>query len=673
MVLRKDLEIQRGEFGLVRTCEEKGTIRLHARHGENLIPVRGLDFAQSARTMKYLVVQIKPECVTDTHFFLRLTGKDGRQLTLNTTLFPGVQATAVLQLQYMDASLHFPPLLPGTLKAHVNGDRMRMEEVVCAEIGLVLDFEEEGSFSISGLYLTDEMPAFPKGDDTTVDCLGQWKQKTWPWKTRSIEEMALRLQKEETSPETDMLPGRSVYGGDMSLRFEETGYFRVQKHNGRWYLVDPEGCAFFSSGVFGVYPGEPGWILGVENQFDELPDPEGPLAQAYERAGNLELYRRKFSGMFPDDTLLYAPATANLIRALGEDWYSRWARLTAARLKRWGINTLSMFSDPEFIRRSGMPYTIMLKHYPVTDRTIFREFPDVFSEEYEERCRVFARQLAPYAEDNRMIGYFLNNEPTWGMGMRDVNLGEKVLENGRGTATQRVLLEWLQGRYGDAQALSRAWGIQAETFDALCDGMYDISRRSGQAAADLMEFTNRMVERYAMLPSHATREAAPHHLNLGMRFAGAGMNNKSLMRTPKSFDVFSLNCYADTPLAPLETLGLDMPILVGEFHFGALDAGLPHPSLFRVKDQAQRGEAYERYMSQAAAHPCGVGAHYFAYNDQPLWGRYDGENYQFGLVDICNKPYQPFVDGIRRTNERIYRVMRGTEAPLAGNTKRFGE
>ena len=72
-----------------------------------------------------------------------------------------------------------------------------------------------------------------------------------------------------------------------------------------------------------------------------------------------------------------------------------------------------------------------------------------------------------------------------------------------------------------------------------------------------------------------------------------------------------------------------------------------------------------------AAHRLGVGSHYFAYNDQPPWGRYDGENYQFGLVDICQKPYETFTEAIRRTNEKIYDVMQGKIEPEGGETIRL--
>jgi len=179
-----------------------------------------------------------------------------------------------------------------------------------------------------------------------------------------------------------------------------------------------------------------------------------------------------------------------------------------------------------------------------------------------------------------------------------------------------------------------------------------------------------MIDRYAGLPAQYAREVAPRHLNLGMRFAH--VNHPGMLRAARHFDVFSLNCYAADPTEALLAVqkALDMPVLIGEFHFGALDAGLPAPSLFHVKDQKARGDAYARYLTRAAAQPCSVGAHYFAYNDQPLWGRYDGENYQFGFVDVCNRPYEPFGEGVRRANEEIYRVKEGLAAPEGGETQR---
>lgn len=213
--------------------------------------------------------------------------------------------------------------------------------------------------------------------------------------------------------------------------------------------------------------------------------------------------------MFPKDTLLYAPATANLIRAFGEEWYGRWCEMTARRLRAWGINTLSMFSDPEFIRRSKMPYVIMLRGYPATKRMIYRDFPDVYAEKYEEGCRRFAAQLTAYRDDPLLVGYFLNNEPAWGF-VEGISLAERVLENGQGTATLEALITFLRERYADdLSALNRAWRLELSDFETLKKGLFRAAERSPEARRDLDDFTNQMIDRYAGLPAQYARKAAP--------------------------------------------------------------------------------------------------------------------------------------------------------------------
>ena len=43
--------------------------------------------------------------------------------------------------------------------------------------------------------------------------------------------------------------GRDVYGGWNKLRFESTGFFRVDMRDGTWWIVTPQGNAFVSKGV----------------------------------------------------------------------------------------------------------------------------------------------------------------------------------------------------------------------------------------------------------------------------------------------------------------------------------------------------------------------------------------------------------------------------------------
>jgi hypothetical protein len=84
------------------------------------------------------------------------------------------------------------------------------------------------------------------------------------------------------------------------------------------------------------------------------------------------------------------------------------------------------------------------------------------------------------------------------------------------------------------------------------------------------------------------------------------------------------------------------PILIGEFSYRAADAGLPNtlPPFFPTfATQAERAHAAGTYLRRVLARPYVVGAHWFQYMDQPATGRFDGENQNFGLVQIIDDPW----------------------------------
>jgi hypothetical protein len=64
-----------------------------------------------------------------------------------------------------------------------------------------------------------------------------------------------------------------------------------------------------------------------------------------------------------------------------------------------------------------------------------------------------------------------------------------------------------------------------------------------------------------------------------------------------------------------------------------------------------------------AKHPYGVGCHYFQCYDQFALGRFDGENYNIGLFDICSQPYREMMDAIHTCSEGIYHVASGLKEP----------
>jgi len=136
----------------------------------------------------------------------------------------------------------------------------------------------------------------------------------------------------------------------------------------------------------------------------------------------------------------------------------------------------------------------------------------------------------------------------------------------------------------------------------------------------------------------------------------------------QAFDVFSLNCYQEKlPIAnaqKIESL-LRMPVMVGEWHFGALDAGLPASGIGHLRNQAERAKAYRVYLEDAAADPYCVGVHWFTMYDESALGRFDGENYNIGLLDVTDRPYRELIEAAKTTHRRLLAVHQGKEAPVA--------
>jgi hypothetical protein len=49
-----------------------------------------------------------------------------------------------------------------------------------------------------------------------------------------------------------------------------------------------------------------------------------------------------------------------------------------------------------------------------------------------------------------------------------------------------------------------------------------------------------------------------------------------------------------------------------------------------------------------------VGTHWFQFSDQPFTGRFDGENYQIGFVDVCDTPNPEIISAARDVGAKMY-------------------
>jgi hypothetical protein len=89
------------------------------------------------------------------------------------------------------------------------------------------------------------------------------------------------------------------------------------------------------------------------------------------------------------------------------------------------------------------------------------------------------------------------------------------------------------------------------------------------------------------------------------------------------------------------------PILVSEFYFAAMENRSGNRNSNRlfptVETQAARADSFRTNLTLLASLPYIVGAHWFQYYDEPTLGRPDGEDFNMGLVDINDRPYDELV------------------------------
>jgi len=152
--------------------------------------------------------------------------------------------------------------------------------------------------------------------------------------------------------------------------------------------------------------------------------------------------------------------------------------------------------------------------------------------------------------------------------------------------------------------------------------------------------------------------ALPSKLYLGCRFDfhfWPEQGPKTPVRIAAKYaDVVSFNHYRYTAEQLSPPSGVDVPIIIGEFHFGALDRGLFHTGLRSVADQSQRGAVYELFMSSALSNPYLVGAHWFQWRDMAVTGRNGGMNYQIGFLDTVDTPHYETITAARAIGASLY-------------------
>jgi len=393
------------------------------------------------------------------------------------------------------------------------------------------------------------------------------------------------------------------------------GYWRLaESHDGVWWFLSPGGQTEFLNSVTTVQP------------FQTGRDKDGPafLSLDYDGGisnnGNLDL----------------------------------WTSKTLARVRDAGFKGLGAWSHPAF-HKTDIPMTRDLNIWSWLHG--HRLYSPEFASAAEEAIKM---QVAPLKENKSLVGYFLDNEIDWG----DANCGPWIYfdELHASDPSRAEVMRIIQSVWVSPEKFNHDWNAKLRDWKDL-DSWRELPRQNSQAYARLFSaWLSHLAEDYFRLTTSLVHKYDQNHLILGVRFKGYAL--PEVVRASKNFtQAQSINYYPADARLDAEMFRMmhelsGQPIMLSEYSFHALDGRSGNRNTVgfvgQVLDQQARADGYHLMTTRLARVPWIVGADWFQWNDEPPSGRSnDGEDANFGVVDIDDKPYDTLLDSVRRTAPQL--------------------
>ena len=393
-------------------------------------------------------------------------------------------------------------------------------------------------------------------------------------------------------------------GPGLSFGAEPTRFTIQQEESGSW-LVRPGGQRFFSFGVCCVTPG------ASRRDFDR----SNPGYAAWQH----------YTGS------------------------NEWAVATLQRLEKWNFTTIGGWSAFELLRKPAGSNVVFAPVLHVGS-TAGAPWWDMWDSKIIQRMDSVARdQILPLRDDPRVMGYYTDNEMGWWNGI----LFRMTLEQAATSGQRQRLIQLLRETYrNDWAELLRDFDPApiVENWETFSQHGILFLRPGGNGIRVERRFLELVAERYYSLVREIVKKHDPQALVLGDRYQSFYYPEVA-RACSKYVDAVSSNLNAhwnDGTFARfyLETLRrlTGKPVLIGEFYMCAQDNRSGNKNdrgLFPVTGtQKERAAGFRGTLDRLLKTPYVIGADWFQYFDEPTHGRYDGENFNFGLVDIQDRPYE---------------------------------
>ncbi|HET6247069.1 MAG TPA: hypothetical protein VFE47_05160 [Tepidisphaeraceae bacterium] len=409
----------------------------------------------------------------------------------------------------------------------------------------------------------------------------------------------------------------------------KSGFWRVAKtKQGVWWFVSPKGQVDFLNTVTTVQPEVRGR------------DPMGP-----------DFVSRDFNDRNPSTAALNA-----------------WANCTVQRVRDAGFKGIGAWSNPA-LHNCDIPMTQDLNLSSWTRGGSGLVYSPQWSSTIEYAIKT---QVQPLRDNHNLVGYYLDNEMDW----TDEAAGPRTYFDGLppGDPNRQQVLGTIRNTWPSIDAFNKDWNTKIGDWQAM-DSWRALPQGTTSAYDKLLaQWTSHLAESYFQTTTSLLRKYDPNHLVLGIRYRGYAP--RQVVRASRGYtDAQSINYYVsdarlDADLFKMISTESDQPIVISEYSFHALDgrSGDRNTVGFdaQVVDQKARGEAYRAFTTRLARVPYVIGADWFQWMDEPPSGRQgDGEDVNFGVVDVDDKPYQPLVDSIRATTPLLNDLHEGSDKDKA--------
>ena len=342
-----------------------------------------------------------------------------------------------------------------------------------------------------------------------------------------------------------------------------------------------------------------------------------------------------------------------------------WAAATVRRVKDAGFKGLGAWCHPG-LHGQDVPMARDLNLAACVSPTNRRVFSPGWAADIEAGVR---RQVEPLRDNRNLVGYYLDNELDWG----DWSVGPWCYFDDlpQGDPNRQEVAAAVRSLWGSVEDFNRDWHADLKDWSDL-ETLPRLPRGSQAAYEKLYSaFLSRVALHYFRVTTALVRQHDPNHLILGIRFRGFAP--PEVVRASRGYtDAQSINYYPadaklDREMFRMMTESSGQPVIVSEFAFHALDGRSGNRNtvgfIAQVPDQQARADGYRLLTSRLARVPYVIGADWFQWMDEPPSGRgHDGEDVNFGIVDIDDRPYESLVQAVRETTPLLNGLHGGSAA-----------